>query len=207
MALLTPDDFHSVPVFTHPYDEFKWLLDAGTLLSPGLLLEFGVLRGRSINKMARLCPNLTFYGFDSFRGPPKDWDKGHSISPISRFDVGGKPPEAPSNVQFVIGYFEDTLPRWWAEHGGPVAFAHVDCDLYESAVTVLRETRTGLVPGTILRFDELCNWVRVFEKRDKGLLAWREHEWKALQEWLAEGHAVKPLCRGLTGAGTVMVVS
>lgn len=38
----------------------------------GLIMEFGVYSGRTINHMANLT-NKTIYGFDSFEGLPEDW--------------------------------------------------------------------------------------------------------------------------------------
>jgi hypothetical protein len=49
----------------------------------------------------------------------------------------------------------------------------IDCDLYSSTVTVLQACNDVIVPGTILKFDEVF-----------GFELWREHEYKALQEWL-----------------------
>jgi hypothetical protein len=39
----------------------------------GLLLEFGVYKGDSINRLARLMPAGHWYGFDSFKGLPEAW--------------------------------------------------------------------------------------------------------------------------------------
>lgn len=43
--------------------------------SEGLWLEFGVHEGKSLNMIAEIA-ETTVYGFDSFRGLPKDWVVG-----------------------------------------------------------------------------------------------------------------------------------
>ena len=43
----------------------------------GAALEFGVWNGRSINYMAEVRPDATFYGFNSFEGLPENWIPNH----------------------------------------------------------------------------------------------------------------------------------
>jgi hypothetical protein len=42
----------------------------------GLILEFGVYKGESINYIARRLPKDLIYGFDSFEGLPEFWRNG-----------------------------------------------------------------------------------------------------------------------------------
>ena len=83
-------------------------------------------------------------------------------------------PEVRENVQLIVGLFQETLPGFLAEHPGPIALAHIDCDLYSSTRYVLEHL--DLQPGAILVFDEYHNYPR-----------WREGEYKAFQEFLSEG--------------------
>jgi Macrocin-O-methyltransferase (TylF) len=73
----------------------------------------------------------------------------------------------------VEGLFADTLPRSFADNSGPVAFAHVDCDLYSSTATVL-EHIGRLGRGSIVVFDEYFNYP-----------GWQEHGHKAWSEFVA----------------------
>jgi hypothetical protein len=59
----------------------------------GLVLEFGVRHGNSINQLARLI-NSTVHGFDSFEGLPTEW---HNESKES-YSTKGIIPEVEKNV-------------------------------------------------------------------------------------------------------------
>ncbi len=122
---------------------------------PGLGLEFGVWRGRSINLCADAQPDRSWVGFDSFEGFPEDgridWQK-----PFKVVDL----PEVPENVRLVKGYFSDTLPGFLEENEDPVAFVNIDCDIYSSTVDVFTalEAKGHLRPGLPIYFDELVNY-------------------------------------------------
>ena len=55
-----------------------------------------------------------------------------------------------------------------------IAFAHIDCDLYESTKTIFSLIAERIQPGTVLVFDEYFNYP-----------SWRDHEFKAFQEFVA----------------------
>lgn len=139
----------------------------------GLHLEFGVYKGDSINHLAETAPDVTWYGFDSFEGLPEAWTLG---AKAGAFGIGGNLPSVRRNVRLIKGFFEDTLPRFVAQHSGEkIALLHIDCDLYSSTVTVLNSVGNMLVPGTIIIFDELINYH-----------GWEEGEFKAFMEFTAE---------------------
>ena len=58
-------------------------------------------------------------------------------------------------------------------HADPIAFLHVDCDLYSSTVTIFELLGKRLQPGSIILFDEYYNFHR-----------WQQHEFKAFQEFV-----------------------
>ena len=135
---------------------------------PGLVLEFGVFRGDSLQMIAKRCAQQV-HGFDSFEGLPEDWTEGREKG---RFSLGGELPAIKSaNVVLHKGWFEDTLPGFLSSNPGPARFVHVDCDIYSSTRTVLEQLVPRLVPGTILVFDEYFNYP-----------GWREHEFRAFAE-------------------------
>lgn len=130
----------------------------------GLWLEFGVGSGKTTAYIARLMtatvPEATLHGFDSFQGLPTSW--AHTKLPAGTFSRGGAIPEHLAdmpNVEVHVGLFAQTLPDLDRHGQAPVAFAHVDVDLYSSAVEVLSHIACQLIPGSVLVFDELVNYV------------------------------------------------
>ena len=136
----------------------------------GLYLEFGVWRGRTINFIAEHCDGMV-HGFDSFEGLPEDWTADYQQG---HFTTQGTLPSVRSNVQLHVGWFDQTLPDFVREHPEPIAFMHVDCDLYSSTKTAFDAVADRIVPNTVIVFDEYFNYPR-----------WREHEYKAFQELVA----------------------
>jgi len=176
---------------------------ASGLRMRGHVMEFGVFRGRSICALARVLPDRIVHGFDSFRGLPSPWLRGPgSVYPTGYFESGA-PPDVPVNVQLWPGWFEESMAPWLERHAGPIALAHIDCDLYESAATVLKLLNRRIVRGSVLVFDELCDW------NESGVYPnWRAGEWRALCEWLTGAHrTVRPLARGLRFSGAVEVTN
>jgi hypothetical protein len=148
------------------------LLDLALDLAPaeGLVLEFGVATGNTLRRIA--AKRSPSHGFDSFEGLPEDWRTG--------FTQGTFAMSAPEidGATLHIGWFEDTLPTFFAEHAGPIAFAHMDADLYSSTVTILREGEDRFVAGTVLLFDEYFNFP-----------GWQRHEHLAFTEFIERtGH-------------------
>lgn len=139
---------------------------------PGMALEFGVASGTTLKIIAAGCAEAgrDVYGFDSFAGLPEDWRPGF---PTGAFGVPA-PPDVPG-AELVVGLFDDTLPGFLAEHPGPVAFLHVDADLYSSTRTVLELVGPRLRPGSVIVFDEYFNYP-----------GWEEHEHRAWREYVAE---------------------
>src|SRR5215204_1527171 len=140
----------------------------------GMALEFGVYRGETLRKIVKARAEKQVYGFDSFQGLPEFWLPDHQVGRFGPDDPAGVQgvPEVPG-AEFVVGWFDETLPGFLETHPGPVAFLHVDCDLYSSARTVLDHVGTRLVPGSIVVFDEYFNYP-----------GWQDHEFRAWQEYV-----------------------
>lgn len=157
----------TVPHFPHPHAT----LDHALSLAPtgGLALEFGVYTGTTLKIIAAGRGGSEVFGFDSFDGLPEDWRNGF---PAGMFATDG-PPDVPG-AELVVGWFEDTLPKFLAEHPGPVDFLHVDGDLYSSAKTVIDQVVPRMRPGGVILFDEFFNFP-----------GWQTHEYRAWLEFLA----------------------
>ena len=137
----------------------------------GILLEFGVHKGGTINYAAERNPGREVHGFDSFSGLPSDWTG--VIHAKGAFDLKGKAPSVRSNVRLHKGLFSDTLPGWIAQNRAPIAFVHIDCDLYDSTRDVFDVLGSHLNSGAMLLFDDYFN-----------LPNWQAHEFRAFQEWV-----------------------
>lgn len=138
-------------------------------------LEFGVYTGGTIRFIAKKIRPALVHGFDSFEGLPEDW-LGFTLG-AKAFDVAGRLPKVPANVRLHKGWFNETLPVWLKENPGPVAFMHVDCDLYSSTKTILDLLKDRIQPGTIILFDEYFNYPN-----------WQKHEFKAFREYVSDNH-------------------
>jgi hypothetical protein len=136
----------------------------------GVIAEFGVWRGESINFFAKSCPKSRVFGFDSFEGLEEDWygfrlQKGF-------FSTNGQLPKCESNVTLVKGWFEDTLPKFCAElQQEKILLLHMDADTYKPTAYVLSSLSDNLGKGTIIIFDEYFGYPN-----------FRLHEFKAWQE-------------------------
>jgi len=138
----------------------------------GHYMEFGVFMGGSIRHIAKKKPVEIIHGFDSFEGLPGEWG-GFDLGK-GAFSVQGKLPKVPANVKLYKGWFKDTLPQWCAQNPGPVAFVHIDSDIYSSTVDIVNALESRFVPGTIILFDEYFNYPN-----------WQQHEHRAWQEFVA----------------------
>jgi hypothetical protein len=148
----------------------------------GTILEFGVFKGGTIRHIAACCPDRKVHGFDSFEGLPTAWGgTGHDRG---AFHAGGKLPKVPGNVTLHRGLFDVTLPNWAQANPDTIAFLHVDCDLYQSATTILTALQERLHPGVVIVFDDYF-----------GYPGWQHGEHQAFSEFiLRSGHEFRYLC-------------
>jgi hypothetical protein len=142
----------------------------------GLIAEFGVWKGHSINYIAGKVSPRTVYGFDSFEGLKEDWAGWTEIK--GKFDLNGRLPSVASNVRLSKGWFDATIPEFQAETPGQLSFVHIDCDTYEAARSALANCGSRIGTGTVIVFDEYF-----------GYRGWKIGEHLAWQEFV-RGHAI-----------------
>lgn len=173
----------------------------------GHWLEFGTATGGTLKILAAQRAPEPVYGFDSFEGLPEEWR--HSNRAVQRKGTFACPPpdDLPDNAHLVVGLFEDTLPDWLSENPGPVAMLHIDCDLYSSASCVLSHCNTRIVPGTIIRFDDIAQWDSYQNGGQTGYAYWRQGEYRALMQWMAAGdRQIEVLHRARRWGATIRVI-
>ena len=133
-------------------------------------LEFGVFQGLSLKQWCAINahPQSRFFGFDSFQGLPENWNS----APSGTYTSHGKLPDIHDpRVEFVVGWFQNTLPGFLAKYQAKSQLLiHNDSDLYTSTLFTLTSLNAWITPGTIILFDEFYDAV---------------HEYRALVEWAA----------------------
>jgi asparagine synthase (glutamine-hydrolysing) len=146
---------------------------------PGSIIEAGVALGGTAILLARMRPPgrpLLLYDVFSTIPPPGPQDEADAhqrydiIKSGKAAGIGGEQyygyrgdlieqvtqnlnsfgiETAKAAIEFVPGAFENSL-----HPAGPVAFAHIDCDWYDSVVTCLDRIYPKLSKGGIMIFDD-----------------------------------------------------
>jgi hypothetical protein len=132
-------------------------------LRPGHIAEFGSFQGGSAIFMAmvanELCPGTKVFAFDSFAGMPptdgqRDVHKGGDFSDASIDEIRQFAANASvHNLEFVKGMFADTIPTALPAIG-PLRLSHIDCDLFDAVAVSYEGSKTQMVPGGYIAFDD-----------------------------------------------------
>jgi hypothetical protein len=150
---------------------------------PGVIMEFGVHRGRHLAALTALRgvyepynPHRRIVGFDTFTGFPEVTD-ADATSPNAipgRFSLAS---DYPGHLRAILdahehgehlghirrtlivrGDVRDTLPRYLATNPHTIiALAYFDLDLYEPTRQTIKSIRPYLTQGSVLAFDELAH--------------------------------------------------
>ncbi|WP_018415243.1 class I SAM-dependent methyltransferase [Teredinibacter turnerae] len=163
-------------VFSKRGDLIDWAVDKLPL--EGDVLEFGVFKGDSLNRMSkRLLSGSKLnkvYGFDAFEGLQEDW-VGHRWGK-GAFSTNGKLPKIQRNAELKVGWIQDTLPPFLeGMESNQIGLIHIDTDTYTPAKLILTLTKDVLQPGTLILFDDFF-----------GYPGWKYGEYKAYKECLSD---------------------
>jgi predicted O-methyltransferase YrrM len=132
-------------------------------LPRGNIIEFGAYRGGSALFMAALAakflPGTEVYALDTFEGMPetdKQIDK-HMRGDFndSNFEelTALKEKYQLNNLHLIKGLFSDTAPGVLAK-AGPIALAHIDCDIYEAVKYAYLTAKPHMAGGGYIVFDD-----------------------------------------------------
>jgi len=150
---------------------------------PGVIMEFGVHRGRHLAALTALRgvhepynPHRRIIGFDTFTGFPDVTaiDTTNPSAVPGRFALTNSYPQHPREVLdahemgehlghirrtlTIQGDVRETLPRYLTDNPHTViALAYFDLDLYEPTRDTLDAVRPYLTKGSVLAFDELAH--------------------------------------------------
>ena len=137
---------------------------------PGDIVECGAAQGGSAALMALTLRNLKarrkMWLFDTFEGLPAptaddpdfewaDLFTGTCIGTLEEVLALFKKLDVLSDVEFVKGLFQDTLPT------APIvqiAVLHIDGDWYDSVKTCLEHLYDKVVSGGVIQFDDYGYW-------------------------------------------------
>lgn len=121
---------------------------------PGDVIEVGVWRGGSARVLCMAFPDRTVHLFDTFAGMPKpsaiDSHRQGDFRNTSQ-DVVRESLKPLVNYEIHAGVFPQTAAE---VEGETFAFAHVDCDLYESTKAALEFIWPRLGLGGLIVLDD-----------------------------------------------------
>lgn len=134
------------------YDVLVELVHTARQCPPGDFVEVGVYKGGTAAALAGVAreQGRRLFLFDTFKGIPH-------ASAIDRHKVGDFADTSLKTIRKAIpdaickaGVFPATL----TPEVGPIAFAHVDCDQYESVKACCKHLAPLMVLGGVMVFDD-----------------------------------------------------
>ena len=127
----------------------------------GDYIEFGIFKGKSLfhsfstAKKNKIIHNRIFWGLDSFEGFPAE---NHSFYTSKNFDVSYekviKQFSKYENIKIKKGYFSQSLNNKNISEINKIAFAFVDCDIYESSLDVFDFLKKRMTNGGFIMIDD-----------------------------------------------------
>jgi hypothetical protein len=143
----------------------KLLLDIKERNVSGALAEFGVFEGWWVNYLFEASERIKLYrpvlGYDSFEGlsapdPSKDedfWKEGQYAVGQEVVSKNVKQGER-DRIILVPGFFADSLLSENARKIDTIAYARIDCDIYDPTRDCLKYLAVRLSHGAVLVFDD-----------------------------------------------------
>lgn len=129
----------------------------------GDYLEFGILKGKSLLHSYRCYKKLglserNFYGLDSFQGFPTE---NHNFFTNKNFTSNSynvkKTFKKIKNIQIIEGFFEDTIKQKNIQDIEQISFTFIDCDIYESALSIFPFLKNRMKPGSFIMIDDFSS--------------------------------------------------
>lgn len=153
------------------------VLDIKSKDVPGAFVEFGIFQGAWLRHFCAMTEQAglserEIWGFDSFRGLSKPdpladgafWKEGMYAASRSEVEANVGIANLP-RINLIEGFFSESLRGAAAAALGDVAFARIDCDIYEPTVDCLAYVGSRLTHGSVLVFDDWPHTHRLGEAR------------------------------------------
>jgi len=185
-----------VSCYDEMYDKIMRYIDNSQMV--GDYLEFGVFKGDTFIIAYRFAQkfkikSMNFYAFDSFQGLPEikgidsngfaHFNEGEFACSINEFkkNISEKGVDL-NKVKIIQGWYNEVLNNKTKKEL-PIkkaAVIMIDCDLYESTISVLNFIADYLQDGTIIMLDD---WFCFRGNPNKG-------EQRAFREWLENNPSI-----------------
>lgn len=133
---------------------------------PGAFVEFGIFQGAWVQRLYEMTEQAglrdrEIWGFDSFKGlsaphinhDSSFWKEGMYTASRAEVEKNLNLRKRP-RIKLVEGFFSDSLHTSVATSIGKIAYARIDCDIYEPALECLNYLSQRLTHGAILVFDD-----------------------------------------------------
>ena len=136
-------------------DSLTYILNNKLYTAGGLILEFGVGYGKTINEISKAFNPCIVHGFDSFEGYPEDWKEGVTKG-TSICDI----PMLESNVKLHLKTFDKSVPTFKKNFAKnlKITFIHLDCGLYSSTKIILDNLKENIKKDTIVVISDCIEY-------------------------------------------------
>ena len=160
VTYLKPVSLHNIKKFEKIYSVWANIKMDGL---EGDYLEFGILKGKSLmhsykcSKRLKIS-NKKFYGFDSFEGFPVENHKffiGDNFS--TNYQKVINTFKKYKNIVIFKGFFSETIKTEEVKNIESIAFAFIDCDIYESSKTIFPFIKERIVSGGFIMIDDFTS--------------------------------------------------
>jgi hypothetical protein len=149
----------------------------------GAIIEFGVAQGGWLEKLYTInelySPDREVIGFDSFEGLPETdrdndypaWRKGMYKADYETVAHNLKITER-KNLKLIKGWFCDTFTSDAVKNIDKIAYARIDCDIYQSSFECFKFIDTRLSEGAVVVCDD---WGWSLGSETKAFYDWLPH--------------------------------
>lgn len=141
-----------------PKDDLETMLQYARSAPAGSFVEVGVYRGGSARELYKIAEEQgrTLFLFDTFTGHPMPTEYDAPQHPAGRYADCADPDELQRempNARVIQCKFPGS-PITWVADAGPIAFAHIDVDLYEGTRDAIAYLSGWMARSGILYFDD-----------------------------------------------------
>ncbi len=175
-TILNPTNLHNNLKFQQIYQIWSSIKQDNII---GDYTEFGVFKGKSLYHSWRCAKkhkikNVMFYGFDSFEGFPVE---NHALYTNEKFKTTiekvNKNFKNKNNVQLIKGFFDQSLKQDQIQSIKNISFAFIDCDIYESSISIFNYLENRVSVGGFIMIDDFSS---VDKNGNSIYKAWEENK-------------------------------